>query len=91
MNKKDQDKLNKILSTLKKDKETFIGYPVNTLFDYSDLYDFLSIPLNNVGDPFCSSYYGLDSRNIEREVLDWFAISVIIKLVLFGNGLFGNE
>ncbi len=73
MNKKDQDKLNKILSTLKKDKETFIGYPVNTLFDYSDLYDFLSIPLNNVGDPFCSSYYGLDSRNIEREVLDWFA------------------
>ena len=37
------------------------------------MYDFLSIPLNNVGDPFCSSYYGLDSREFEQEVLNWFA------------------
>ena len=69
----DRKKLNDFFESLKKEKDTFIGYPVNTVFDYSELFKFLSIPLNNIGDPFCSSYYVLDSREIEREVLDWFA------------------
>ena len=71
----DEDKkiLNDFFKSLEVGKETFIGYPVNTLFDYSELFKFLSIPLNNIGDPFSSSYYGLDSREMEREVLDWFA------------------
>ena len=58
---------------LGKRKDRFIGYPVNCAFDYSELFCFLSIPLNNVGDPFYSGYYGLDSREYEIEVLDWFA------------------
>ena len=73
MNEKDKLKLNSLLESLQEGKETFIGYPVNTIFDYSEISDFLSIPINNVGDPFCSSYYGLDSRVLETEVLDWFA------------------
>ena len=73
MTKKEKKRLEDFLDFLKKEKETFIGYPVNAIFDYSDLFDFLEIPLNNVGDPFCSSYYGLDSREFEREVLNWFA------------------
>ena len=73
MNKSDRHKLKKFFTHLDENKDSFIGYPVNCVFDYSELYDFLSIPLNNVGDPFCSSYYGLDSRDFEREVLNWFA------------------
>jgi len=70
---KDKKRLKDFGSFLKKEKETFIGYPVNTDFDYSDLFNFLDIPLNNIGDPFCSTYYGLDSRKFEVEVLNWFA------------------
>jgi histidine decarboxylase len=73
ISKKEIDRLNSFKDFLKTEKETFIGYPVNSAFDYSQLFDFLSIPLNNVGDPFCSGYYGLDSREFEVEVLEWFA------------------
>jgi len=69
----DIDRLKEYYSDLEKRKSKFIGYPVNCNFDYSELFNFLSIPLNNVGDPFYSGYYGLDSREFELEVLDWFA------------------
>ncbi|GGB02418.1 histidine decarboxylase [Puia dinghuensis] len=51
----------------------FIGYPIATDFDYSELYPLLSLPLNNVGDPFVESTYDLNSRSIEIEVLQFFA------------------
>lgn len=51
----------------------FIGYPIATDFDYSALYPLLSLPLNNVGDPFVESTYDLNSRSIEMEVLQFFA------------------
>ena len=73
MNKDDNQKLKKLFSYLDSHKGSFLGYPVNCNFDYSELFNFLSIPLNNVGDPFFSCYYGLDSRGIEREVVEWFA------------------
>ena len=73
MNKKDEKRLKDFYKRFQEEEKTFIGSPVNCAFDYSDLFNLLSIPLNNVGDPFCSSYYGLDSREFEREVLDWFA------------------
>jgi histidine decarboxylase len=66
-------RLKKFCNDLEKRKPRFIGYPVNCDFDYSELFGFLSLPLNNVGDPFYSGYYGLDSREFELEVLDWFA------------------
>ncbi len=73
MTNKDKKRLKKFKESIEREKKKFIGYPVNCNFDYSELFDILSTPLNNVGDPFCSSYYGLDSREIEREVLNWFA------------------
>tara|TARA_Y100000310_G_scaffold204527_1_gene204755 strand:+ start:135 stop:1235 length:1101 start_codon:yes stop_codon:yes gene_type:complete len=73
LNKKDEKQLKDFYKRLEKEEKTFVGYPVNSSFDYSDLFNFLSIPLNNVGDPFCSAYYGLDSREFECEVLNWFA------------------
>ena len=73
MTNKDKKRLKDFKRSIEEEKKTFIGYPVNCDFDYSELFDILSIPLNNVGDPFCSSYYGLDSRELECEVLNWFA------------------
>ena len=73
LNSKDKKKLKSFLKLLKEKRRTFIGYPVNTTFDYSEISDFLDFPINNVGDPFDSSYYGINSREFETEVLDWFA------------------
>jgi histidine decarboxylase len=53
--------------------EYFIGYPIATDFDYSELYPLLKLPLNNVGDPFIESTYDLNSRSLELEVLKFFA------------------
>ena len=73
MNSRDKKKLEDYRKYLKKEIKSFIGYPVNCNFDYSDLFNLLSYPANNVGDPFSSGYYGLDSRDFEVEVLEWFA------------------
>lgn len=53
--------------------EFFIGYPIAQDFDYSELYPLLSLPLNNVGDPQIESTYDLNSRSLEKEVLEFFA------------------
>jgi len=68
----------KILDDLEKEFEkrtkTFAGYPCTTEFDYSDLYRFLKYPINNVGDPYCTEgLYHVHSRELECEVVDWFA------------------
>ena len=53
--------------------ETFIGYPCTTLFDYKELYRFLTLPINNVGDPYAPSTFRINTKEIEQEVLAWFA------------------
>ncbi len=50
-----------------------LGYPIAKDFDYSDLYELLKYPLNNLGDPLVESTYDLNSRSIEREVVEFFA------------------
>jgi histidine decarboxylase len=73
LKKKDKVEFENFLQLLKEKKRTFVGYPVNTTFDYSEISDFLEYPINNVGDPFDSSYYGINSKKFEVKVLDWFA------------------
>lgn len=50
-----------------------LGYPANADFDYSGLYQFLEIPLNNVGDPFNHSNYPLNTHEFEKEVIKFIA------------------
>ncbi len=50
-----------------------IGYPGAKDFSYVDLASFLTLPLNNIGDPFSKSTYRVDTREIEREVVSFFA------------------
>ncbi|MBK1879602.1 histidine decarboxylase [Pelagicoccus mobilis] len=68
-----RDRLDRLYKDCCEQSDTFAGYPCNTDFDYSELFRFLDFPLNNVGDPFNPCSYHLHTREIEREVLQWFA------------------
>ena len=67
-----QDRLNKLEETISQEKKMFLGYPCNAAFDYSELYRFLSYPLNNIGDPYLASNYHLNTHEFELEVLEIF-------------------
>lgn len=72
LNEADQAKLNELLACVKENTTNFLGYPVSKDFDFSELMPFLQYPLNNLGDPFVDSTYAVGSRNLEREVIDFF-------------------
>ena len=50
-----------------------VGYPCNQIFDYSELLPFMSLCLNNVGDPFHDSNFRSNTHDIEREVIGTFS------------------
>lgn len=62
-----------IKSKLEHHLSTFVGYPCNTAYDYSDVTSFFNIHINNVGCPFSSGTYKANTKEIEQEVLAWFA------------------
>lgn len=49
------------------------GYPYNLMYDHSELYSFMKYSINNLGDPFVPSNYGVHSRQFECSVIDFFA------------------
>jgi histidine decarboxylase len=49
------------------------GYPYNLMFDFTELTNFLKYSINNLGDPFVPSNYGVHSRQFECSVIDFFA------------------
>ena len=68
-----QNKLDKLFDSLQEKRPGLIGYPCNDAFDYSPLYRFLGLSINNVGDPYSKSTYRLNTVELEREVIDYFA------------------
>ncbi|XP_047320904.1 serine decarboxylase-like [Impatiens glandulifera] len=50
-----------------------LGFPVNQDLDYGALTQLQDFCINNLGDPFIESNYGVHSREFEIGVLDWFA------------------
>lgn len=73
MNKDMQAILQNRLGVIEEKTKNFLGYPVSKDFDYSALMPFLQYPLNNLGDPFVDSTYAVDSREMEKEVVAFFA------------------
>jgi histidine decarboxylase len=69
----DQMQLDQYLDRLRKAAGLEIGYPVAFDFDYRALFPFLSISLNNAGDPFMPMTYLLNSHEFEQEVVAFFA------------------
>ncbi|GAB4821741.1 hypothetical protein N2152v2_008787 [Parachlorella kessleri] len=53
--------------------EHHMGYPYNLDFDYGPLECLQKFCINNLGDPFIESNYGVHSREFEIGVLQWFA------------------
>jgi len=53
--------------------EHHMGYPYNLDFDYGPLETLTKFSINNLGDPFIESNYGVHSREFEVGVLQWFA------------------
>ena len=68
----DVELLRRFAESARQKQETMLGFPVNLDFDYHDLVDFLSLHLNNVGDPDQASEYGIDSKPFEQAVVSFF-------------------
>ncbi|CAI9763964.1 unnamed protein product [Fraxinus pennsylvanica] len=60
-------------NTLLERTKHHLGYPYNLDFDYGALSRLQHFSINNLGDPFIESNYGVHSRQFEVGVLDWFA------------------
>ena len=66
-------RLNELYDRLNKENAVSMGYPVSKEFQYSKLAPFLRLPLNNIGDPYQTGTYKVHTREIETEVVDFFA------------------
>lgn len=58
---------------LKERTRNHLGYPYNLDFDFTELEQVHHFSVNNLGDPFVESNYGVHSRQFEIGVLEWFA------------------
>ena len=67
------NRLQELKSRIEEARDNFLGYPVSKDFDYKELSDFLQYPINNLGDPFEDSTYKVQTHEIEREVVEFFA------------------
>jgi len=66
--------LNQLQEYMAVQQAHFLGYQVNQQLDYADdLKQYLNCHINNVGDPFVSGNLTLNSKWIERAVLDYYA------------------
>ncbi len=61
----------KLMKRLENNISVYAGYPPNTKFDYSELYQFLKFPINNLGDPF-KLEHPFSTQEYEQEVIKWF-------------------
>ncbi|MCG8619756.1 MAG: histidine decarboxylase [Desulfobacterales bacterium] len=73
LNPTDHHRLTELLGRIEHRTKGFLGYPVSKDFDYRELLEFLKYPLNNLGDPFTPSTWKVDTREFEREVIDFMA------------------
>ncbi len=69
----DQERIDRLFKDLEREAASFVGYPCSGLFDYTPLYPLLRFPVNNVGDPFVSGTFRLNTHEIEVEVVRFFA------------------
>ena len=68
-----RDRLEEFVKRIENNTKSYIGYPVSKDFEYTELAELLKYPLNNLGDPFVDSTWKVDSREFEREVIEFFA------------------
>ena len=69
----DKHRLNELERKLQVARDTFLGYPVSKDFDYSEINNFFKYPINNLGDPFENGTYKVQTHEMEKEVIAFFA------------------
>lgn len=69
----DKQRLNNLQDYIEKARDNFLGYPVSKDFDYSEIAHFLQYPINNLGDPFEDGTYKVQTHELEKEVVTFFA------------------
>lgn len=62
-----------LAQSLEDNLKTFLGYPCNTAYDYSEVLPYFKYNINNVGCPFTEGTYKVNTKHIEQEVLAFFA------------------
>ena len=66
-----------VLTTLRQrldlDRLTNIGFPSALDFDYTELAPFFGYVLNNIGDPYVDGVAGRHTKELERDVVEYFA------------------
>jgi glutamate/tyrosine decarboxylase-like PLP-dependent enzyme len=65
--------MSQFLSRLETRTNFHLGYPYNLDFDVEALGKLQNYSINNLGDPWVQSNYGVHSREFEVAVLEWFA------------------
>ena len=69
-----RDALGQLESYLKVQQKNFLGYQLNENVNYSEKLSFmLDIHTNNLGDPFVNGNCTMNTKIMERSVLDYFA------------------
>lgn len=58
---------------LQRRSSVHFGYPYNLSYNHAELHEFMKYSINNLGDPFVPSNYGVHSRQFECSVIDFFA------------------
>lgn len=69
----DSQRLVELNDYIENARNNFLGYPVSKDFDYSEILHFLQYPINNLGDPFEDGTYKVQTHELEREVVTFFA------------------
>lgn len=98
MNKYNNELFQNLLNlkeSLKKKEDLVLGYPGNKAFDYSILSPFLSLTLNNIGDPYEGSNYPINTFSYEKEVVEYFSRLLYLPLnegwgYITNGGTMGN-
>jgi histidine decarboxylase len=73
LNQTDLQHLAAAKERIENDFDHMIGYPLAHEFDYSELYEFFQYHLNNIGDPYVESTIKGNTKEFEREVIEFYA------------------
>ncbi|MBT4790675.1 MAG: histidine decarboxylase [Halobacteriovoraceae bacterium] len=68
-----QRRLKEFYTYLQAKTERMIGYPSNQVYDYSELYDFFKLSINNLGDPLSNGPFKVKAHEFEKEVIEFVA------------------
>lgn len=66
--------LEKIYRDLQSRKGMSLGFLSNQSFDYTAIFPFFNMHISNIGDPFLANSTLLNARDLEQEVLEYFAM-----------------